>query len=352
MIPLVALGKPNGQDTFDNANNWTLFDTQCFKSEIKGGKYSITAKGSKDYSCWEVTWPMIQNFYLEVEAQTPQTCSPNDAYGVLFRAPDNYRGYLYGLTCDGRYYLSVFDGQTTTQLIKPSSNPAILVGAGKVNRMGVVAYGAQYQLYANGSYLNQAFDSTYLDPGKIGFFVRAATTQPYTVVFDNLKVWQLNQNYYPPSQPPPTYPPVQPVPPTSGAVTGTSTATAGLNVRSGPSTDYPILGTVPAGTQGQILGYSPDYQWYAVKVPTSISGNGIGLGYDSICNRLQPVECTSAGDRPPTAATTRRGAAACLVHRTHRYLYRNRRLAHGTGRPISGVRHGESWHPGRHRWAQ
>lgn len=272
--PAVALGKPNGQDTFDNANNWTLFDTQCFKSEIKNGKYYITAKGVKDYTCWEVTWPMIQNFYLEVEAQTPQSCSPNDTYGVLFRAPDNYRGYLYGLTCDGRYYLNVFDGQTTTQLIKPSSNPAILVGAGKVNRMGVVVYGAQYQLYANGYYLNQAFDTTYLDPGKIGFFVRAATTQPYTVAFDNLKVWQLNQNYYPPSQTPPVYPPAQSVPPASGAVTGTSTTS--LNVRSGPSTDYPILGTVPPGTAGQILGTSPDYQWYAVKVPTSLSGNGIG----------------------------------------------------------------------------
>jgi len=272
--PAAALGKPSGQDTFDNANNWTLFDSQCFKSEIKNGKYYITAKGSKDFSCWEVTWPMIQNFYLEVEAQTPQSCSPNDAYGVLFRAPDNYRGYLYGLTCDGRYYLNVFDGQTTTQLIKPSTNPAILVGAGKVNRIGVVAYGAQYQLYANGVYLNQAVDSTYLDPGKIGFFVRAATTQPYTVAFDNLKVWQLNQNYYPPSQTPPVYPPVQPVPPASGAVTGTSTTS--LNVRSGPSMDYPILGTVPQGTTGQILGTSPDYQWYAVKVPTSLSGNGIG----------------------------------------------------------------------------
>ena len=31
--PAAALGKPTGQDTFDSANNWTLFDSQCFKSE-------------------------------------------------------------------------------------------------------------------------------------------------------------------------------------------------------------------------------------------------------------------------------------------------------------------------------
>ena len=190
-------------------------------------------------------------------------------------APDNFQGYLYGLTCDGRYYLNLFDGQTTTQLVRPTTNPAIQVGPGKINRMGVVAYGAQYQLYANGVFLTQVFDSTYLEPGKIGFFVRAATVQPFTVTFDNLKIWQLNQNFYPPGVTPPVYPPVQPSPPPPGSVTGTSTASAGLNVRSGPSTDFPILGTVPQGTTGQILGISPDGQWYAVKVPTSYSGNGI-----------------------------------------------------------------------------
>ena len=111
---------------------------------------------------------------MEVQATTPQSCIANDAYGVLFRAPDNNGGYLYGLTCDGRFYLNLFDGSTTTQLIAPTKNAAILVGAGKVNRMGVVAYGAQYQLYVNGYYLNQAIDLTYTDPGKIGFFVRAS----------------------------------------------------------------------------------------------------------------------------------------------------------------------------------
>ena len=272
--PAAALGKPTGQDKFDSANNWTLFDSQCFKSEIKNGQYVMTAKGSKAYSCWEVTWPLLQDFYMEVQATTPQSCNANDAYGVLFRAPDNYRGYLYGLTCDGRYYLNLFDGSTTTELIPPTKNAAILIGAGKVNRMGVVAYGAQYQLYANGYYLNQAIDSTYINPGKIGFFVRASSTVPYTVSFDNLKIWLLIENYYPPTQKPPVFPPINPAPPTSGGVTGTSTVS--LNVRSGPSTDYPILGTVAPGTKGEILGTSPDYQWYAVKIPTNYIGNGIG----------------------------------------------------------------------------
>ena len=69
--PAAALGKPTGQDTFDSANNWTCSLVGASKSEIKNGQYVMTAKGSKDYSCWEVTWPLLQDFYLEVQATTP-----------------------------------------------------------------------------------------------------------------------------------------------------------------------------------------------------------------------------------------------------------------------------------------
>ena len=47
-----------------------------------------------------------------------------------------------------------------------------------------------------------------------------------------------------------------------------------LNVRSGPGLQFPILGVADEGTTGEILGLSPDGEWYAVKVDTSIFGNG------------------------------------------------------------------------------
>ena len=37
-----------------------------------------------------------------------------------------------------------------------------------------------------------------------------------------------------------------------------------LNVRSGPGLNYQVLTSVPSGTQGRIIGVSPDYQWYRV----------------------------------------------------------------------------------------
>jgi heat shock protein HslJ len=46
----------------------------------------------------------------------------------------------------------------------------------------------------------------------------------------------------------------------------------GINVRSGPGTQYPVIGFAPFGTTGQIAGRSADRQWWAVVGPNSPTG--------------------------------------------------------------------------------
>lgn len=55
----------------------------------------------------------------------------------------------------------------------------------------------------------------------------------------------------------------------------TGTARVNVNVRTGPSMLFPVLGTAQQGDRGEILGISPDGYWYAVKVPTSVVGTGV-----------------------------------------------------------------------------
>ena len=43
--PALILGRPDGIENFDNANNWATFDNECFSSEITGGQFVMTAKG-------------------------------------------------------------------------------------------------------------------------------------------------------------------------------------------------------------------------------------------------------------------------------------------------------------------
>jgi heat shock protein HslJ len=75
-------------------------------------------------------------------------------------------------------------------------------------------------------------------------------------------------------EPPPTV--VVPTPAPTGA-TGTITADPGVNVRSGPGTNYPIVGFAPLGATGEIIGRSADGEWWVTPLP-SVPG---GLGWVS-----------------------------------------------------------------------
>ena len=189
--PAVVLGQPFYVDKFDDSKSWTLFDSDCFKSEISDGKYVMSDKGTLGYACWEMSAMKIKNFYLQTLVTMPETCHPNDRFGVIFRAPDLERGYLVGLTCDGRFFLDKWDSKKTTVLVAPGGNPAILVGPGQVNRLGTKAEGSTYSLYANGILLGTAFDDKYLEDGLFGYFVAAGAKEPFTVKFDDLSVWRL-----------------------------------------------------------------------------------------------------------------------------------------------------------------
>ncbi len=57
--------------------------------------------------------------------------------------------------------------------------------------------------------------------------------------------------------------------PEPGKPTGRVTATGGANIRSGPATNYPLLGVAPFGAEGEIVGRSPDGQWWAVALPSA-----------------------------------------------------------------------------------
>lgn len=271
--PVDILGEPDGVDTFDTKTNWTLFDNDCFRSEITDGLFVMTAKGLEGIICWEVSWPEIEDFYVETMVFMPDACEANDRFGMLYRAPDNNRGYQFGLTCDGRYSLTLWDGETTTVLVEPTSSEAINVGLDAVNRLGVAAHGSNYLLYANGVFLTEVVDSTFNESGKLGYFVRASTTNGFVVEYDNLAVWLLDDQFIPPTAP---LPPTTGVLPTPDPGVPSVTSTTYVNVRSGPATTYPVLFVAEPGSTAEATGTSVDKAWYAVKVPTSVIESGIG----------------------------------------------------------------------------
>jgi len=187
--PEQELGNPDGRDDFSNENNWTLFDNQCFKSEIIDQQYVMTAKGEPGFSCWEVSWPSVQDYYLQTNLIMPENCASDDRFGLFIRTPDLKQGYLVGLTCDGRLAMTRWDGQETHVLVDFVTSPQINTGPGVTNRLGVIANGSSYALYVNGHLLAEAGDASYVDEMRFGYFVRAATEDGFTVKFDDMAIW-------------------------------------------------------------------------------------------------------------------------------------------------------------------
>ena len=192
--PRDILGSPVFLDTFDDNRNWDAYNNDCFKSEITGGKFQMTAKGKPEFvsiTCWELTWPKVTDYYLEVNATAPDACEGIDRWGLFFRGPDTNRGYVLLLTCDGRFVMANIDGTAMHFIAGPDTSGAINTGPGQTNRIGVGAKENNFWIYINGVKLAEIQDSAYTEGVRIGLAVGSTNTENMTVLFDDYAYWDL-----------------------------------------------------------------------------------------------------------------------------------------------------------------
>jgi hypothetical protein len=190
--PRTALGQPTWRDPFDSGNGWSLGEDSFTEAKVEGGKFILTGLTAADG--WRMTWPEVESVYLEATIRT-QTCTGNDEYGLIFRVPelhDPNEGYLYGFTCDGRYFFRTWDGENMPSLISLTAASAIQAGSDKTNRIGVWADDDEFSLYANGTLLGKIEDTMFPDEGVFGLFVGAKQTDEFTVEVDEIAYWDIN----------------------------------------------------------------------------------------------------------------------------------------------------------------
>lgn len=198
--PIQRLGGATEIDPMDNATMWvwpTGGDPQGFTNvEFKDGVMLLTGLKAEK-SGWRLSGKQpLGDFYLEMVARMDK-CSANDKYGLIFRSPvlnEADRGYLYGITCDGKYYLKKWDGKVapdglTTTLISNKASGAIMAGPNQFNRLGVLVVGKQIDLYVNGVYLDSYIDSSF-NQGYFGVFVTPVETQNLVVRVDQISLWK------------------------------------------------------------------------------------------------------------------------------------------------------------------
>jgi len=195
--PRSKLGSPTSTDPMDNntAWGWPLGASEFTAMDFRDGSMLLT--GLTDVSGWRL--PMtdaFQNVYIEATFR-PSTCAGTDNYGIIFRVPvfsEADRGYMYGVTCDGKYYLKKWDGKVKPDgkgiylvYFKPSS--AIVQGANQTNRLGVMAVDNRLILYVNGVLLGEVKDPDFTT-GYFGVFVNPDKTSKFTVRVDEMSYWK------------------------------------------------------------------------------------------------------------------------------------------------------------------
>jgi hypothetical protein len=187
------LGAPTWRDTMDNDNNWYLLETANTKFTMSDGKLvmkSIRPGGGEEWGL--SNRPSMKDYYLQATFITGSTCSGLDRYGLLGRAPDPNKGYVFEFSCDGHYRLYTWDGTTYSALQEWLTASSILSGANQTNVLGLWMKGTTLRLYANGHMIAEFTDSTY-DEGQFGLVIGSVNTENFTVSVDLVEYWEFDQ---------------------------------------------------------------------------------------------------------------------------------------------------------------
>jgi hypothetical protein len=188
--PRATLGNPTWRDEFASGANWPLGEDSFTRAQVADGELVLTGLTTTDG--WRLSWPVVKDFYLEMTVQTG-TCSGSDHYGLIARVPDLHtanRGYLFGVTCDGRYSLRAWDGEAMTNLVRATTGTSIQAGSEQLNRVGLLATGDQLILYVNGARLTEIEDSRFSEEGSFGVFVGARQTSNFTIHVSEIAYWE------------------------------------------------------------------------------------------------------------------------------------------------------------------
>ncbi len=187
---------PDIEEGFGAGSAWGIYDLSeraAYKLE-EGALLGVDYLPEERNTWWAMDGRQSGNLYAEVTTRNGD-CMGKDSVGLSIRVdPSTGRGgYSFELSCDGawrvrRHHL---DGSPRT-LVDWSPSDAIQVGAGAVNRLGLLAYGERFVLYVNDRQIGTVVDPAYTYSfGAFGLFVRASLTFDLQASFDDFAVWHL-----------------------------------------------------------------------------------------------------------------------------------------------------------------
>jgi len=176
-------------DTFQNPALWTARQAAQVSAAFGSRELSLTISGSKMYIYSLRAAPLLTNFYTELTAN-PVFCSGLDEYGLLLRAASANDYYRVGVSCDGRARVDRILDSGAASLLDWQYASGIPLGGPSMARLAAWAIGDTFGLMVNDR-LVLSFKDPKLASGGLGVYARSAGSQPVTVNFMDLSVWEV-----------------------------------------------------------------------------------------------------------------------------------------------------------------
>jgi hypothetical protein len=193
--PGVFLGDPDWQDDMEPGEYYWNLETDDYMA-VAYDDGTLQLRALSEVMGWRIaSTPVLGDAYIEADVQMG-ACSTSDGYGLVFRVPEQVaynQGYFFGVTCDGKYSLRVWDGLSgqngkTTWLRYPKGSEFVLKGKDAVNTLGVMLVDDSITLYINGELVEQFNDDTYME-GFFGLFINRDHTENLTINVDQVSYW-------------------------------------------------------------------------------------------------------------------------------------------------------------------
>ncbi|MEA4906155.1 MAG: hypothetical protein VB089_00960 [Anaerolineaceae bacterium] len=192
--PKSSLGEPTYRNTLDNGKSFGIdesgYEDGGNRITIEDGKMVLTSLAGRGYRGWRLTTGLPQDFYLEGTFNV-RSCVADDQYGLVLRAPDfnSGMGYYFIVSCDGRYNFTRWDANGTSSIQNWEKGDPILAGSNQTNRLGVLARGGHFSLYANGKLLKELDDTTFSTDTRFGVYISGAGAGGFTYELDEIDYW-------------------------------------------------------------------------------------------------------------------------------------------------------------------
>jgi pectate lyase len=175
------------QDDFSNSSSgWLTRNSGGDIMEYAGGGFRMYVSGTYSDLVSNAGASLPANVAIDVDI-TRTAGSENNDFGVLCRVKDLDNFYFFQISSDGYAVVGKYVNNEMQYLSADAMQKVDGINSGSsTNHMRAICNGSSLSLYANGSLVASATDSTFTSGGDVGLMAGTFDAGGVDILFDNL----------------------------------------------------------------------------------------------------------------------------------------------------------------------